>query len=217
MSTRTAAPVTFAAVDNHESILDALAALAARQPDRLQMVARATGVEGLDTDAPPPDVVVLDLYLGRDDTSAVIHVPDLVVWGTRVLLHTSAEFPVPVRQAVAAGAAGLSLKNDGTDALAAAVLEVAAGGFACSSTVARALLTDPGLAAELTPRELDVIQAVDDGLTHRQIARRHGVAESTVKEHLKAVRAKYVGLGRAVSNAHSLVREARRDGWIEPR
>ena len=75
---------------------------------------------------------------------------------------------------------------------------------------------------DVYPRVFESLDAAPDlgappaesGLTE-EISDR--VAESTVKEHLKAVPAKYVGLGRPVSNAHSLVREARRDGWIEPR
>jgi DNA-binding NarL/FixJ family response regulator len=205
--------VAFVVVDNHDYVLRSVAEAVTAHPD-LELQGCHHDVTGLDLTAGPPDVVVLDLYLGRDDTPSTGSIPDLTAWGARVLLHTSAEFPVPVRQAVAAGALGLSLKNDGLEAMLDAVRVVATGGFACSSTVAGALLSDEDLIAELTARELDVIQAIDDGLTHREIARRHAIAESTVKDHLKSVRAKYLKLGRDISNAHSIVREARRDGWI---
>jgi DNA-binding NarL/FixJ family response regulator len=201
-------------VDNHESTLESIATLVRRHPGELSLWGTCLDTATVDTTAEPPDVVVLDLYLGRDDTDSTPAIPSLVDWGARVLLHTAAEFPVPVRRAVAAGAHGLSLKNDGLQALLEAIRVVSAGGFACSSTVARALLTDPRLSAELTPRELDVVQGIDDGLTHREVARRCGIAESTVKEYLKTVRAKYLALGRDISNAHSIVREARRDGWL---
>jgi DNA-binding NarL/FixJ family response regulator len=208
--------VSFAVVDNHDYVLRSITGAMPAHPD-LDLRGCHHDVAELDLTGPPPDVVVLDLYLGRDDTPSTGSIPDLTAWGARVLLHTSAEFPVPVRQAVAAGALGLSLKNDGLEAMLDAVRVVATGEFACSSTVAGALLTDDDLIAELTARELEVIQAIDDGLTHREIARRHNIAESTVKDHLKSVRAKYVKLGRDISNAHSIVREARRDGWISGR
>ena len=79
----------------------------------------ATAVEQLDLAAAPPDVLVLDLYLGRDDVPTTPWIPRLVAWGAPVLLCTSSEFPVPVRQAVAAGASGLVLKSDPFDALLA--------------------------------------------------------------------------------------------------
>lgn len=210
-------PVSFMVVDNHASIVESMAVLAERHPDELRFLGGGTDLSDLDLGAPAPDVLVLDLYLGRDDAESTDAIPGLVAWGAAVLVHTSTEFPVPLRRAVAAGAAGLALKNDGSERLVAAVLEVAAGGFACSSTLATALLTDPRLAAALTPREAEIVQGIDDGLTRRQVAKRLGIAESTVTDHLKSVRSRYVALGRPITNAHSILREARRDGWISDR
>jgi DNA-binding NarL/FixJ family response regulator len=210
-------PVEFFAVDNHESVLESFAILASRYPSELRCVGRSTTVEAVPWETPAPDVVVLDLYLGRDDEPSTPWIPRLIAWGARVLLYTSAEFPIPVRQAVAAGAAGLTLKNDGLDSLRLAVLDVADGEFACSSTVAHALVTDPSAAASLSPRELDVVRGLDDGLTYQQIARRFKIATDTVKDHLKSVRAKYVALDRPITNSHSIIREARRDGWLDDR
>jgi DNA-binding NarL/FixJ family response regulator len=208
------APVGFVVVDNQRSVHDACAELARRHSDRVSMVGSAVDVSDLDLTVPAPDVVVLDLYLGRDDTPSTPWIPDLVAWGAAVLLHTSSEFPVPLREAVRAGAAGLSLKNDDPQQHLEAVVAVAAGEFACSSPLARALLTDPDLVARLSPREVDVVQAIDDGLTHDQVAARHGIAPDTVNKHLRSARARYVALGRDMTNAHSVVREARRDGWL---
>lgn len=210
-------PVTFVSIDNHELVVDSMAALARRRADELTYVGGVGDVTELDRSGPAPDVVVLDLYLGRDDTVSTPAIPGLVAWGSAVVVHTSAELPVPVRQAVAAGASGLTLKNDGPDRLAEAILEVADGGFACSSTLAAALLDDAGLVAALTPREVEALQGIDDGLTRRQVAGRLGIAESTVTDHLKSARTRYLALGRPVTNAQSLLREARRDGWISDR
>lgn len=210
-------PVTFVSIDNHELVVDSMAALAQRRADELTYVGGVGDVTELDRSGPAPDVVVLDLYLGRDDTVSTPAIPGLVAWGSAVVVHTSAELPVPVRQAVAAGASGLTLKNDGPDRLAEAILEVADGGFACSSTLAAALLDDAGLVAALTPREVEALQGIDDGLTRRQVAGRLGIAESTVTDHLKSARTRYLALGRPVTNAQSLLREARRDGWISDR
>ncbi|QIK67808.1 response regulator transcription factor [Nocardioides sp. HDW12B] len=210
-------PVTFVSIDNHEFVVESMASLERRRPEELRYLGGVSDPADLDRSLPAPDVVVLDLYLGRDDAVSTPAIPGLVAWGAAVLIHTSAELPVPVRQAVAAGASGLTLKNDGSDRLAEAVLEVADGGFACSSTVASALLADAGLVAALTPREVEVLQGVDDGLTRRQVAGRLRIAESTVTDHLKSARTRYLALGRPITNSQSLLREARRDGWISDR
>ena len=49
-----------------------------------------------------------------------------------------------------------------------------------SARVGRAAAPGP----DLTPRELEVVELVRHGLTNRQIARRLGISERTVKAHL---------------------------------
>ena len=115
-----------------------------------------------------------------------------------------------------AGAAGLALKNDGATALVAALRGVAAGEFSCSSELAAALIDDEGRAANLAPREVEVLESLADGLTRDQVGSRLGVTEGTVKTYLGRIREKYLALGRDVTNSTSLVLEAQRDGYGPP-
>lgn len=206
-------PITVAVIDNHDLVRDGLEQALAARPD-VEMWGAYADVESLLADAGVPDVVVLDLYLGRDDTASTPAIGWLIGRGSRVVLHTAEERPVPLRAAVSAGASGVSLKNDGRDALLDVVVRVAHGDFVCSSMLARALVTDAELVAHLSPREVDILVGLDDGLTQHQVGRRLGIAEETVKTHLKSVRHKYLDLGRDVTNAASVVREATRDGWL---
>lgn len=205
-----------AVIDNHETIRLGVAALLERTPE-LKIVASHETPEALLESNTPVDVVVLDLYLGRDDELSVPAIGSLIESGMTVLLYTSEERPAPLQKAISAGASGLALKNDGADTLIAALRECAAGGFACSSTLAQALVADAELLAALTPREIDVLRGLDAGLTRGQVAGRLAISDETVRSHLKSVRAKYLDLGRQVTNATSLVREAERDGWIDRR
>jgi DNA-binding NarL/FixJ family response regulator len=141
-----------------------------------------------------PDVVVLDLYLGRDDELSTPWIQRLVDWGTKVLLHTSVELAVPPARRGLGRSRRLSLKADGLDSLYNSICAVADGEFACSSPLAQALVSDPELIARLSQREREVVSGLDDGLTQQQIARRMHVEPSTVKEHLKSVRHKYLAL-----------------------
>ncbi len=218
------APWSVAVVDNHEAIrLGVVSALATR-PDLFQPcrsyseVGRPDGAgDGLLASGAAPRLVVLDLYLGRDDRASTDEVPTLREAGCSVVLYTSEERPVPLRRAVAAGVSGLVLKNDGVAPLVDALVAAAAGEFTCSSVLAEALLGDPTLVAGLTPRETQVLSGLDEGLGHLQVARRLGIRESTLKTHLKSVREKYMALGREVTNTVSLLRNADDDGWLDPR
>ena len=40
---------------------------------------------------------------------------------------------------------------------------------------------------KLTPRELEIMELVKQGLTNKQIARRLGLSEQTIKNHLSSV------------------------------
>lgn len=206
--------LTVAVLDNQEVVRDGVAAAVQRHADELRLVGSYGALQDVDLTAPGPDVLVLDLYLGRDDVLVLDHIPALVGWAGVVVLHTAEEKPVPLRRALALGVHGVILKNDGTEALISVMRSAAEGDFVCSSVVAEALVNDQSLAPRLTGREVEVLINLRDGLTQRQVGSRMQVAEETVRAHLKSIRGKYVDAERGVTNAASLVREAGRDGWI---
>lgn len=138
----------------------------------------------------------------------------LVAAGATVILHSADERPVPLRAAIAEGASGIALRRDGIAGLIATLRAAVDGPLAFSSSHADMLCTSRDLAARLSARESEVLECLADGLTHRQAARRLGIDEETVKTHLKSVRAKYMALGRPVTNVGTLMREARSDGWL---
>lgn len=201
--------VSVAVVDNHEAIQRGVAAIIEGQPGEFSFAGGYSDPGQLTNGtAELPDVVILDLWLGRDDADSLWAIEPLRLAGAAVLLHTTEERPVKLRAAVQAGALGLALKSDGEDALLAALRGVAAGEFTCSSELAAALIDDDGRAARLAPREVEVLESLADGLT-----RDRGVTEGTVKTYLARIREKYLALGREVTNATSLVLEAHRDGY----
>ena len=102
-----------------------------------------------------------------------------------------------VRQALNAGARGYVLKNALELDLAAAVKRVAAG----EQVIDPALVKPDPLPGErnrrLTPRELEVLQLISEGLVNREIGNRLFLSEETVKSHVRHLLAKLQARSRA--------------------
>ena len=62
-----------------------------RHGDGLRLVGSYAAVPDVDLSSPGPDVLVLDLYLGRDDLLVLEHIPALVDWAGVVVLHGGGE------------------------------------------------------------------------------------------------------------------------------
>jgi len=90
-----------------------------------------------------------------------------------------------VTDILTAGATGYVLKDARPDDLLAAVRAAADGHVPLDPRVAAALLPAraPQQADQLSDREKQVLRLVAAGLANKQIARRLGIAESTVKVH----------------------------------
>jgi DNA-binding NarL/FixJ family response regulator len=65
-------------------------------------------------------------------------------------------------------------------------------------------LREPDDAPLLTPREIDVLRAVSEGLTNKEIARRLDISQHTVKFHLESLMRKLAVSSRAEAVAKSL-------------
>jgi DNA-binding NarL/FixJ family response regulator len=88
-----------------------------------------------------------------------------------------------VRQALDAGARGYVLKNALDLDLAAAVTRVAAGETVLDPAVAQAETLKGERNHGLTPRELEVLQLICDGLSNREIAKTLELSANTVAVH----------------------------------
>jgi DNA-binding NarL/FixJ family response regulator len=130
--------------------------------------------------------------------------PDIAV----LMLSMHSEETV-VRQALDAGARGYILKNVVDLDLAAAIVRVAAGETVLDQAVMRPILA--GERNRLTPRELEVLQLICDGLSNRDIAARLKVSVNTVAVHRANIMST---LG--VHKAAELVAYALQHGLVNP-
>jgi DNA-binding NarL/FixJ family response regulator len=130
-----------------------------------------------------PKVIVMDAAMpGTSGLAATRTIMGSSPSALILMLSMHAEETL-VRQAMAAGARGYILKNALDLDLAAAVKRVAAG-----ETVLDTALAQPSaLAGErnkrLTPRELEVLQLICDGLSNKEIAEKLSLSANTVAVH----------------------------------
>jgi len=137
-----------------------------------------------------PDVVLMDLSMPGTDGVAATAALRARYPGIAVVVLTSFSDRARVRDALQAGAIGYLLKDSEPRDLIAGVRAAARGEAPLDPRIAGALL--PGADAapsgpRLSPREREVLALIGLGLPNRQIARRLGIAERTVKVHLTSV------------------------------
>ncbi len=111
------------------------------------------------------------------------------------------------RDALAAGARGAVRRDAPAERIASALAALPRGLVALDATLAAGLLRPaPAAPSEgLTPRELEVLALLAEGLGNKAIAQRLGISEHTAKFHVNAILGK---LGVA-SRAEAIVRAAR--------
>ncbi|MGX1793587.1 response regulator [Microbacterium sp. NPDC055312] len=210
---------TVALIDDHESVRLGLEAACLREGDERVVFSGATVKEYLtwrSTSAEPPvDVVVLDLTLG-DGTTVTENVATLVADGASVVIHSVADRPASVREALAAGAAGVVSKSSALGDVLDAIRTVARGEALNNVEWASAVDGDREFAdAQLSTREREVLRLYAAGLPLKAVAERLGVAYSTAKENITRIRVKYVEVGRPAPTKVDLLRRAMEDGIVE--
>lgn len=164
-----------------------------------------------------PDLILLDNHLpgvnGIDALPALIEAAP----GARILMLTVSEDENDLAAALRGGAAGYLLKTIEGDALTAAIQRAMQGdsvvapemtsklvavyrgatisgpagrsssAVAASTTPASTATTAETSIASLSPRELDILRGIVRGASNKEIAREHGIAETTVKIHVQHV------------------------------
>jgi DNA-binding NarL/FixJ family response regulator len=184
----TSATIRVVIVDDHAMLRAGLEQLLAGEAD-LEVVGKAAdGAEAVAlVREVRPDVVLMDLQMpdldGVEATRQIVgeELAD-------VLVLTSYSDAERIVGALDAGALGYLLKDAEPDEVLRGIRAVARGESPINPRAARELLgarrTTGVAASELTPRESEVLVLVRQGLANKQIARRLGISERTVKAHL---------------------------------
>ena len=137
-----------------------------------------------------PRVTVLDLALEGSDVDGLeltrrmrAELPE-----TEVVLYTGVDELGVAAKAFAAGAKGVVSKGDRLgDVLKAVLLASRGKSYTSPAFAARADSRDFD---ELSPKQLNALRLLAQGLERKEIAQRMGIGEETVKTHLAEVRRK---------------------------
>ena len=174
-------------VDDHPAFRKGLTALIESEPD-LQVVAE-TG-DGAEAVAlfrrAQPDIVLMDLRLpGMGGVEATMAIRKEFP-NARIIVLTTFDADEDIYRAIESGAKSYLLKDTPDDELAATIRAVYAGESSLPERVARRL-AERRQRADLSQRELEVLQLLIKGRSNKEIGSSLFISEDTVKAHLKTL------------------------------
>jgi DNA-binding NarL/FixJ family response regulator len=174
-------------VDDHPIVLEGLCALIGTQPD-MQVVAEA--VDGHMAISKyrehSPDIVVMDLKMpGMDGVETIRQLREESPHA-RVVVFTTCEGDEDIHRALDAGALGFLVKDMARKELLKTIREVHSGRRSIPPEVA-ARLAEHLPRNPLSRRELEVLKHLATGLRNKEIGASLGIAEDTVKIHVKNI------------------------------
>lgn len=209
-------------VEDHMVVREGLRALLEAKGD-IQVVAEAaTGRQAVElTKKLRPAVVVMDISMPRLNGLEATRQILKAVPGTRVIILSAHGEDAYIEQVATLGAAGYLIKQTSAHELARAVREVQKGHTFFSPAIARRLrkpsepFPKPGgrtplKGVTLSPREVEVLQLIAEGLANKQIAGELGVSVKTIEKHRQRVMGKL-----NIHDTAGLTRHAISEGIIE--
>ncbi len=164
-----------------------------------------------------PELAVLDVRMPKLSGIEACREIRSAVPETNVLMLTSYADEQAVMSAIVAGASGFMLKEVQTADLIEAMRVVGRGGKTLdpvsSATVidqirrGNVVSDEDRVAAQLTEREMKILDLIADGMTNREIGENLFLSEKTVKHHVSDILSK-LGISRRVEAAGFAIRRA---------
>jgi NarL family two-component system response regulator LiaR len=181
--------------DDHAIIREGLRALLATEPGMEVVGEAADGGQTVQLAlALRPDVILLDLVMPRKDGLATIFDLKRESCEAHILVLTSYLDDDKVFPALKAGALGYLLKDTAPQELLQAIRQVHKGEVSLHPIIARKVINElnrppalPLTTEPLTPRELEVLTLVAQGLSNQDIAEKLAISERTVRTHVSNI------------------------------
>jgi len=189
-------PVRILIYDDNEALRQSMETLI-REEAEFQLIAAMSNAETVETDVRElkPDVVLMDIDMPAVDGVAAVRRIRKLDGVLPVIMLTVFDDNENIFNAVCAGASGYILKRCATEELTAAIRNVMTGGAPMTGVVARKVLQMVPAAkgpveegrAELSQREVQILQLLARGFSYKMIAAEIGVSMDTVRFHIKNI------------------------------
>ena len=189
-------PIRILIVDDHAMFRQGLKLLLQRDAG-LQVVGEAADAEEALTLAAreEPHVILLDVDLEGFDALDIIESLQASAPGTRIIVLTGMRTAELQARALRLGAKGFVPKDQSGELVVRAIRRVREGELwfdrvtvsAAVTTLLRREGTEQAPVAHLTPRELEIVRMVGEGLRNEAIAERLSIQEKTVRNHLTVI------------------------------
>ena len=174
-------------VDDHPLIRNGIVALLESQPDLKVVGETGSGEEAVELHRRlRPDIVLMDLRLpGMSGVEAIQAIrkesPD-----ARIIVLTTYDTDEDIYRAVESGAKSYLLKDGSDGSLLTTIRAVHAGEFTLPERVAT-LLEKRRQSAEISAREMEVLNLLVKGRSNKEICNELNVTEDTVKFHFRTI------------------------------
>ena len=193
-------PIRVLFVEDHQLLADALSALLAREPDMTVIGVAGSVAEAKTMARERVDVALMDYRL-PDGTGAEATRAIKARWPlARVVMLTAIKDDETVLESIQAGADGYLTKDRAADDVVQAVRAAYAGETLLPRSVILEIARRVAAAKErgddrkmiepLTPRELEVLRALTDGLSTPEICERLYIAPNTLRTHVQNIMGK---------------------------
>lgn len=174
-------------VDDHRIVREGLGLIISRQPDMEVVGTASSGEEAVEAFGRcRPDITLMDLNLrgmsGLDAIKAIRRQESRA----RIVVLTMHQGEEYIHRALEAGAASYLLKDTLSDHLVGVIREVYEGRRALPPDV-EARLAARASNAHLTPREVQVVSLIAQGMRNKEIAAALGISFETAQVHVKNI------------------------------
>ncbi len=209
-------PIRLLIADDHMLVRESIRALLTTEAG-IEVVGEAgTGPRAVEQAAAlQPDVILMDLMMPEIDGIEATRRITAQFPHIKILVLTSFDTDNKIFPALKAGALGYLLKSSTPGELAEAIRQTARGDSSLHPTVARRVLqevshTRPSTASQrltddpLTPREVEVLRLIAQGLDNKEIGTRLSISDGTVRTHIGNILSKLHLAGRTQAALYAL-------------